>query len=339
MNPTQSFTISPGWAVLIADLGIAPANVLRRAGLPDDLLSRGQTALPPKEFFALAKAVEDEVGDPNLPILVGRAISVEAFDPPIFAAICSRNLNQAAIRIAQYKRLTGPVDLLVTQSDDETVLEYRWPPNLQAPALVAITEIVFWVALVRLATRVEVQPVRIITPEPPHDVNAYREYLGIAFQEGPSQSIAFSAEDAALPFLTANEPMWGFFQNELRGRLAEMNETSTTSDRARGALLELLPAGQVFIQDVAKTLGVTKRTLQRKLRNEKSSFRSLLNETRRDLALHYLEHTQLQVGEISFLLGFKNTNAFSRGFYAWTRKTPRQVRTALRGPKEVREVR
>ena len=54
--------------------------------------------MPPEEYFALVKAVEDEVGEPNLPILIGQAISAEAFDPPIFAAICSRDLNQAAIR-------------------------------------------------------------------------------------------------------------------------------------------------------------------------------------------------------------------------------------------------
>lgn len=332
MKPVQSFVISPGWAVLLADLGIAPANVLRRAGLPGDLLARGQTALSPEEYFALIKAVEDEIGDPNLPIRIGRAISVEAFDPPIFAAICSRNLNQAAIRIAQYKKLMGPVRLWVTPSDDETILEYRWPPDLQPPALLAITELVFWVALVRLATRVEVRPIRVLAPAPPEDVDAYRKYLGVAVQEGPRPSIAFAAEDAARPFLTANESMWEFFQAELPGRLAEMHETATTSDRVRGALLELLPAGQVFIQDVAQALGVAQRTLQRRLRNEKSSFRSLLHETRKDLALYYLQHSQLNVGEISFLLGFENTNSFSRAFHDWTGETPRQARTALRVP-------
>ena len=315
MHAAQSFTIGPGWALLLADLGVAPANVLRRAGLPGDLLARGRTALPPQAYFALVRAIDEEVGDPNLPILIGRAISVEAFDPPIFAAFCSRNLNQAAVRIAQYKRLMGPVRLLVTQADDETTLEYRWPPNLQPPALLAITEIVFWVALVRLATRLEIQPVWAVAPEPPDDVDAYREYLGIAVQEGPRQAIAFSAEDASRPFLTANEPMWEFFQAELRRRLAGMNETATTSARVRGALLELLPAGQAFIQDVAQALGVSKRTLQRRLRNEKSSFRSVLSETRKDLALHYLGNAQLSIGEISFLLGFENANSFSRAFY------------------------
>ena len=79
MNRANSFAVNPGWSVLMTDLGIEPANVLRRADLPGDLLSRGRTWLPPEEYFALVKAVEDEVGEPNLPILIGQAISVEAF--------------------------------------------------------------------------------------------------------------------------------------------------------------------------------------------------------------------------------------------------------------------
>ena len=337
MNPGKFFTVGPGWAVLITDLGLAPANVLRRANLPGDLLARGRVALPPEEFFALAKAVEDEAGEPNLPILIARSVSAEAFDPAIFAAICSRDLNQAAVRIAQYKKLIGPMRLLVTQSDRETTLECRWPSGLRPPALLAITELLFWVALVRLATRVEVKPVRVLAPEPPEDVDAYRDYLGVAVQEGPRQCIAFAAVDASRPFLTANEPMWEFLETALRGRLAEMNESATTSDRVRGALLELLPAGQAFIQEVSEALGVSPRTLQRRLQDERVSFRSLLNETRRDLALHYLRNSHMHVGEISFLLGFQDSNSFSRSFHDWTGATPRQARVALRGEQEMRQ--
>lgn len=335
MNRGDLFAVNPGWSVLMTDLGIEPANVLRRAGLPGDLLSRRQIWLPPEKYFALIKAVEDEVGEPNLPILIGQAISVEAFDPPIFAAICSRDLNQAAARIAQHKRLIGPMRLLVTQSENKTTIEGLWPSDIQPPALLAIGEIVFWVALVRLATRVQVRPVQALASEPPEDVVAYREYLGIEIQEGARQSVTFSGEDASRPFLTANEPIWEFFEAGLGRRLAELDEAAATSDRVRGALLELLPAGKSSIQDVSNALGVTMRTLQRRLREEGSSFRSVLNETRKDLALYYLERSRLHVGEVSFLLGFDNPNSFSRAFHSWTGESPREARSSLRvaGPK------
>ena len=126
------------------------------------------------------------------------------------------------------------------------------PSDIQPPALLAIGEIVFWVALVRLATRVKVRPVRALASEPPKDIDSYREYLGVEIQEGPKQSVTFSVEDASRPFLTANEPMWEFFEDSLGRRLAELDETATTSDRVRGALLELLPAGRASVQDVSR---------------------------------------------------------------------------------------
>ncbi len=220
--------------------------------------------------------------------------------------------------------------LLITQSEHETTLECLWPSDIQPPALLAIGEIVFWMALVRLATRVQVRPVRALASEPPKDIDAYREYLGIEIREGTRQSVTFSAEDASRPFRTANAPMWEIFKASLGRRLAELDETATTSDRVRGALLELLPAGRASVQEVSNALGVPLRTLQRRLREEDSSFRSVLNETRKDLALYYLESSRLHVGEVSFLLGFESPNSFSRAFNRWTGESPRQAHSSPR---------
>ena len=56
----------------------------------------------------------------------------------------------------------------------------------------------------------------------------------------------------------------------------------------------------------------------------------VLNETRKDLALYYLERSRLHIGEVSFLLGFESPNSFSRAFNSWTGESPRQVRSSLR---------
>ena len=99
------FAVPVGMRALLSDLGVAPANVLRRASLPADLLARPSVTLTPEKYFAFFEAIEAEADEPNLPIAIGRAISVEVFDPPIFAALCSPNLIVAAERIAQYKQL------------------------------------------------------------------------------------------------------------------------------------------------------------------------------------------------------------------------------------------
>jgi hypothetical protein len=62
------------------------------------------------------------------------------------------------------------------------------------------------------------------------------------------------ADDASLPFITANDKMWQFFDPELRKRLSELDASATTADRTRAALLELLPSGEISVAAVSEKL-------------------------------------------------------------------------------------
>jgi AraC-like DNA-binding protein len=324
----KEYVVSPGWGLLARDAGINPDNVLRRAGLPRDLLKGGQRTITVEQFFALWEGIEAESGDPLLPISLGQAISMEAFDVPLFAATCSPNLNVAARRLAQHKKLIGPMKLLVSQSEAETVLEFVWPPDATPPQSLSMAELVFWVALVRLTTRASIRPVRVTSPDPPEDAEAYREYLGVQVQKGNRYTIAFSAMDAERPFLTANDRMWEFFEPELRRRLSELEAGTTVGERVRAALLELLPAGSGSMDAVARDLAMSTRTLQRRLKGEGTTFQAILDSTRESLARHYLSQSEMSAGEISFLLGFEDPRSFYRAFRAWTGQTPQLVRAA-----------
>jgi AraC-like DNA-binding protein len=234
----------------------------------------------------------------------------------------------AARRIAQHKPLIAPIRLTVTQSESETALEVSWPHQPQPPQSLSITELVFWVALVRLATRAPIRPMRVVTPDPPRDEEAYRDYLGVPIQKGPTFSVVFSAMDAARPFLTANEHMWEFFEPELSRRLSALEAGATAVERVRASLLEALPAGEGSMEAVARDLAVSKRTLQRRLKGEGMTFQAVLNDTRESLARFYLANSQMSAGEISFLLGYEDPRSFYRAFHAWTGQTPQLVRAA-----------
>jgi AraC-like DNA-binding protein len=322
----EKFTLGPTVRVLLADLGIALPHVLRRAALPEYLLSGGPAALTAAEFFAFWRALDDEAADSNLPLRIARAVSAEVFDPPLFAALCSPDLTVAAQRIAVHKRLIGPMRISVTTSAEGTTVRYHWPPELEPPDALVLTELVFWVVLARVATRNEVRPLRVGAPVPPADTEAYRAFLGVPIDRTPDQSITFSAVDAARPFLTANEQMWQFFEPELRRRLSELADGATMTEQLRVALLEMLPAGTATMGAVARELAVSTRTLQRRLREEATSFQAVLSETREALARHYLSTGGTTAAEIAFLLGYEDANSFYRAFHSWTGQTPQRVR-------------
>ncbi|WP_238006881.1 AraC family transcriptional regulator ligand-binding domain-containing protein [Dactylosporangium sp. AC04546] len=313
------YALEPGYGVLLHDLGIEPAAVLRRAGLPGDLLARGPVSLPAAEFFALWKAIEDEGGDA---VRVAETLSAEVFSAPLFAALCSPDLAIAAQRIAEYKRLVGPMRLDV----DGGTFTNRWPGGEGPPRVLVLVELLFWVALARLGTRHDVRPLRVCSPEPPADRARYQTYLGVTVEPGPAPSITFAAHDLARPFVTANEPMWALFEPELRRRLSAVDRDASTAERVRAALLELMPAGRATMPAVARALATSTRTLQRRLSAERTSFQAVLGATRTALAEHYLGRADLTPDQISFLLGYDDPKSFYRAFRGWTGTTPAAVR-------------
>ncbi len=322
----QRYTVDPAVKVLLSDLGVNHANVLRRAGLPTDLLARTSVSLTSAEYFGFWGALEEEHGDHTLPLRIAEALTVEVFDPPIFAALCSPDLNHAARRIQTYKPLIGPLRLDVDVGDAGTTIACRWGEGPTPPQGLVLTELLFWVALARIATRHDVRPTAVVTTDPPTDQGAYVDALGVPIERGAIHAVTFGPEDAARPFLTADDAMWEFFEPELRLRLSEVEVGASTEERVRAVLAELLPAGQASMRDVGHALAMSTRTLQRRLNEERTSFQAVLASTRESLARHYLTSADISAAEISFLLGYADPSSFYRAFRDWTGHTPERVR-------------
>ncbi|MCY1519846.1 HTH-type transcriptional regulator VirS [compost metagenome] len=334
MSTNTTFPIEQGLRPLLKDMGIRVDHVLRRAGLPDDLLSRPHGGLTTAEHFRLWRSLEVEVADPLLPLRLAETIQAESFVPPLFAALCSANMVQASQRLATYKRLMAPMRLEVaTGSRGELSLSPQWiAAEGEVPFVLVAAEIAFLMRLIRMATREPVKAVRVTLPTLPDRAQsrAYADYFGVAVRRDAVARLTLSAIDADRPFLTASDAMWQVFEPDLRRRLGELEAAATTAQRVRSALLELLPGGQPGIGAVASRLAMSRRTLQRRLEEEGESFRNVVNRTREDLAEHYLTQTKLSASEIGFLLGFEDPNSFFRAFHDWTGKTPEALRASAR---------
>lgn len=330
MTTHAMFPIEQGLRPLFKDLGIRADNVLRRAALPDDLLSRPQAGLTTAEHFRLWRGLDAEAADPLLPLRLAETVQAESFVPPLFAALCSANLVQAAQRLATYKRLMAPMRLKVAKGPrGELSLFPQWlEAEGEVPFILVASEIAFLMRLIRMATREPIKAIKVTLPTLPNraQAKAYSDYFGVTVRRDADACLKLSAIDAERPFLTANYAMWQVFEPDLRRRLSELDTSATTTQRVRSALLELLPGGQSGIEAVAGRLAMSRRTLQRHLEREGDNFRSIVNRTREDLAKHYLTQTKLSASEIGFLLGFEDPNSFFRAFHDWTGRTPEALR-------------
>ena len=321
------YALDTTWRTVLKDLGVKPANVLRRANLPDDLLQQPSVRLPSEDYYRLWKGIEAEAADPLLPIKLCQLIRSESFSPILFAALCSPNLLVAAERIGQYKKLIAPMRFTVKQPRDTVSVELTWLDAPQSPPTsLVVMELLFFVSLARMGTRETIRPVEVKTTALPKPLAPYEKFLGTRIQRGTRHRVTFTAADATRPFLTSNEPLWAAFEPELRTRLTDLDSSVTTSKRVRAALLEALPSGLVSMEAIAGKLAMSKRTLQRKIEADGSNYQQVLQETREALAHHYLQKTTLPTAEIALLLGFDEPNSFYRAFRKWTGKTPDAMR-------------
>jgi AraC-like DNA-binding protein len=150
---------------------------------------------------------------------------------------------------------------------------------------------------------------------------------GAASQDMELAAISQRVDEVALP-IRAHDDGCEAALGDRRG------DKSHLRTRVENAISPLLPHGRVLVEDVARSLGMSERTLARKLSDETLNFTEILQQLRRDLAVRYLDDRKLHVSKIAWLLGFRQVSAFTHAYNRWTGKTPRQMRTAGESSKE-----
>lgn len=326
----KHFLIDKNYGTYLSGMGFSMDEVLKKAMLSEDLFARQTPSLTAEEYFRFMGAIDALSPDEQTLIRLAASEGIEAFSPPIFAAYCSRNALVCLKRLAQYKPLIGALLYQVEETETEVSVEIlSGNEELELPEILVGIEFVFLVGLIRKATKETITPLSVTAKQPMKN-SAYADFIGKAITVGDKNRLVFSKEDALVPFISRNESMWEFFEPELKRRLSMMETDDSCAARVRSALMELLPSGECTIDDVAKKLGYSKRSLQRKLQEEDTNFQKQLNHTRELLARTYLANTDMTTEDIAFLLGYQESGSFLRAFTVWTGQTVNEYRNTVR---------
>jgi len=316
----KRFPLDNNYAKLLQSYGISIDELLKRAELPLDLFTKKSPSVTAEEYYHFMKAIEEIVPDKKMPILLATAENIETITPPLFAGYCSKNARECIQRIGQYKALVGAVVFDVREDENEMTVGIKGEDEQELPEIIIGIEMVLLTNLIRKATKEKIIPLKV-SVENLFENQEYEKFLGQKIEKGKINAITFSKQDVEIPFITRNESMWNFFEPELKKRLSEMDIDDTFSAKVRSVLVEILPAGKSGVEDVANHLGMSKRSLQRKLKEEDTTFQKQLNHVRELLAKNYLQNTNLSSEDIAYLLGYQDLNSFFRAFSLWTGKT------------------
>lgn len=317
-------------------LDISVARVLSRSGLACDFFEGPERYVSAATVFRLWRAVEAEAGSAERLILAAAEAARGPFMPALLAFSCSPNIATGTERLALLKPLVGPFDMTCQMgAGGFTLICDSADPGLTLPPVVAAVEAVFLLSCARAFSGHPVLPLDIRMPDPSLVTPRIATLLGLVPRPGPRLSLTISAEDALRPLISEDTAFWTMIKGELHSRLASSEAAGTRltlTERLGHVLEDLLPGGQVSVAAAAGRLGLSERSLQRRLKAEGTSFQAELDAQRLRLARLYLARGDLSTEEISYLLAFRDPNSFYRAFQAWTGMTPARARAALSGP-------
>ena len=328
----NTFKISNAFQVGLKAVGIDPGAVLRKSGLPLTLWSSGQGMVTTEQFFALWRSLEELSGDPAIGVRLPKSVPMEQHHPVTIAAYHARTFRDALQRLARYKSLCCFEEVTLREAKNECSIEFDWyltresPPDLLIDAGFMTT-----LELGRRGTGQPLKPARVEFMRNETHRELYETAFGCAVKfNARHNTIYFRSRDLDLPFISYNADLLAMLTPQLDDQLARRRKKQTYAEQVKWVLQRLLGGNRPEITDVAKELGVSSRTLQRRITNEGTSFRELLSEARRKLAQHYLKQPSLGIGEIAYLLSYEDPSSFFRAFHDWEGKPPRKWRAAQR---------
>ena len=302
--------------------------VLQRARLPAGFFQQEKIFVTTEELFALWQAIADTSGDRAIGLKLGSEARIERYDPAAIAALHSRSLRDALQRMARYKKLTCPEKIRVLCRDGECRVDFLWLLAEEAEPAVVVDLCLSWILSIgRRGLGGALTPLRVEL----HRCAEYREQLESHFGcrvkfKAAHNAVVFRESDLDRPFVTHNAEMLAALGPQLDAELRAHESSQTVSDHVKTALKRVLAGRRPSIQEVARALGLSSRTLQRRLTESGATFQRVIEEARRELAAHYLSHGRLELNEIAYLLGYDDPNSFFRAFQDWEGTSPARWR-------------
>lgn len=313
----------------LARAGLDVQAILRRANLPSARFNVPKPEGTTAEFFALWHAVEQSGADDDLGLRLGVEALTDEENVATLAALHSTTLGDALERLARYKRLVCPEKVWGDIVHGEAQLRFEWTLANEAPPAL-LTDLIFAgvVNLARQGTGTRVTPQRIELTRRRANEAVLRKHFGCEVRfNAPHDLLIFDETALSLPMVHRNAQLLAVLLPGLELALPKNNTARTLVDDVRKVLSEMINGDRPAISKVAKSLGMSVRTLQRRLGELGTSYQDLLDNVRHQWAQRLLKTKDLGIGEVAFLLGFEEVNSFARAFQDWEGTTPAKWRT------------
>lgn len=327
----KHFPVSGRSRQKMEEAGVRVSAVLQRAGLPPDLFAQPRVLVTTEELFALWNSIGEVSANPAVGLLLETETKTEHLSPSALAALSTESLGAAVQQIARYKQLTCPEEIWQQTEDGEWSIQFHWTLSTGlAPRVLVDCCFAWMLTIARHGTGERIAPLRLEFMQERTYRKALEQYFGCPVTFGtPRNAVVFREADAQRPFVTRNAELLAVLAPQLDAELRKQGEEAFI-ETVRREIQQKLTGRRPGIEQIARALHLSPRTLQRRLQEEASSFQRVLEEARHRLARHYLNNSVLELNEAAYLLGYEDSNSFVRAFRTWEGIPPARWREQQR---------
>jgi len=319
------------WAKAIADTlieqGVDASAVFKEVGMDYQLLKDKEARYWQDNITQLWHKSVELTGDSLIGLKVGTHIHMTSYPTLGYSLMSCKNLKESCERLFRYQQLLAEgFHFSFQKEDDAYCLTFDILPCQLAPAIQAIdATLCSFLTFIRWVTGLRIEPLKAIFKRTePESTQPFEEFFSCPIQFNSSKNcLYFSETDMEFPLPTADESI-SKIHDANANRYLEQLIGGEFSTRVRHILIVYLPSGEPKQEQIAMQLNISSSTLKRRLLTENTNFKALLDNTREQLSVAYLENQELTLTEITYLLGFSENSAFNRAFKRWKGISPKQ---------------
>jgi AraC-like DNA-binding protein len=313
--------------------GVEPEELYRAVNLDPIILNDPDNRIPFAQLVALYEHAARLTGDDAFGLHVGERADPRLFDVLGYMVVNSPTMGEALHRLVRYHSIWSEgasFNLDISGSLVSLTYEYLGGRSDVSRHDCEMT-LSIAVSFSRRVTGVDWTPREISFQhaKPKSTAEHQRIFRAPVRFNRPDNMLVFDISLLSLPIIKADASLCEILDRQAQEQLARLPRREGLVDQVRQLLSEALNGGDPRLEIISQKLGISIRTLQRKLREEGTSHQDLLDEMRSSLSRRYLQEPQLAICEVAYLLGFSEPSAFHRAFRRWTGVTPKEFRRGI----------
>lgn len=310
------------------DYGIDPAPIFEQVKIDTNKFQRPGSRVPLSKMTRLWDTAVFITGDQQFGLKVGAHAEPSDFYVLGHAWLASASLRGALERMCRYAHVlsTAITTAEVVDEDGMVVFVESFPdPSIVVNRVADEAGIVAFFKLCEIIRREPVRPLKVELVFPPDKTRDYLdEFLQCPVTYGNEREKFYFSKEVFEERLPGYIPDVLDSTSRIAEQYLESLDQSKVATDVRRLLVQMLPSGKADQDRIASRLYRSTSTLQRQLSAEGTSYRDILETTRRSLAEKYLRDGDYTQAEIAYMVGFSDQSNFARAFKRWTGMSPGQ---------------